>query len=428
MQVKSEYQSPTRLKLQITAGDDQLKSAKQEAMAKIARSGVRVAGFRPGKAPASLIERQIDPEVLAKEFLDVAVNKLYVAAVSQAKVRPVEQPEVEVSKFVSFTTLEIKVDVEVIGQIKLPDYKNLNVKREAVKVTAEDISKVLSQLQIREADKKPVTRPAKIGDEVMMDFEGVDAFNKQPINGGSGKDYPIILGSGEFIPGFEPELVGIKPGENRTFTLTFPKDYGIAALQDRQVTFEVKAVKVQELKQPKLDDVFAAKVGPFKNLGELKSDIKKQLAAEKAQAAQNAFEQVLIDKVSAGTKIAIPDILINEQLDQTEATERQNLTYRGQTWQEHLAAEGVTAAQHRDRHRGQAEGQVKAGLALSAIAEAEGLDISPEELDIRIKSLKSQYSDPTMRAELDKPANRREILGRLLTEKTLAKLVEFSAK
>ncbi|MGH7237084.1 MAG: trigger factor, partial [Candidatus Saccharimonadales bacterium] len=220
MQVKSEYQSPTRLKLQITAGHDQLKSAKQEAMAAIARTGVKVAGFRPGKAPASLIEKQIDPEVLAKEFLDVAVNKLYVAAVTQAKVRPVEQPEVDVSKFVPFTTLEIKVEVEVIGQIKLPDYKNLNVQREAVKVTAEDISKVLAQLQIREADKKPVVRPAKNGDEVMMDFEGVDAFNKQTINGGSGKEYPIILGSGEFIPGFEPELVGIKAGENRTFTLT----------------------------------------------------------------------------------------------------------------------------------------------------------------------------------------------------------------
>ncbi|MGH7195908.1 MAG: trigger factor [Candidatus Saccharimonadales bacterium] len=426
MQVTTENLSPTKFKLAITGDGEQLLAAKQQALQNLA-SSVNIAGFRAGKAPLNLVEKNADPEGLNREFLDAAVNNLYVAAITGEKLRPVEQPQVEVSKFVPFSALEIKVEVEALAQIKVPDYKNLNLQREAVKVLAEDISKVLAQLQVREADKKSVSRPAKNGDQVIIDFEGKDALSKQPINGGSAQDYPLMLGSKDFIPGFEPELVGAKASEDRTFTLTFPKDYGVASLQNKQITFEVKLKKVQELKQPKLDDAFAAKVGPFKNLAELKADIKKQLQAEQAKAVQQKFEEAIIDKLAAGTKITIPEALIKEQLEQNEATERQNLSYRGQTWQEHLTAENLSEAQHRAQHRPEAETQVKGGLALSAVAEAEGLDITNDELEARIKLLKGQYSDASMQAELDKPENRREIFGRLLTEKTIAKLTEFNS-
>jgi trigger factor len=185
---------------------------------------------------------------------------------------------------------------------------------------------------------------------------------------------------------------------------------------------------VQELKEPKIDDDFAKHAGPFKTLAELKADIKKQLTAERERENRRNYENELIQKIVEGSKLEIPLTLVDDQLQRLEDEEKRNLVYRGQTWQEHLAEEGVTEEQHRDRHRPDAELRVKAGLVLSEIAEREQLSVQPEELEIRIQMLKGQYKDPSMQAELDKTENQQEIASQLLTEKTIAKLVEFSSK
>src|SRR5690606_2381802 len=143
------------------------------------------------------------------------------------------------------------------------------------------VEEVLDRLAVRDADKAEVQRAAKDGDEVWIDFKGVDAKTKEPVAGADGKDYPLALGSNTFIPGFEPELIGLKAGDEKTFPITFPKDYGVKALQSKKVEFTVTVKKVTEIQKPKLDDTFAAKVGPFKSIDDLKTDIKKQLTAER---------------------------------------------------------------------------------------------------------------------------------------------------
>ena len=427
MQVQRTQSNPTTIKLTVTAYQAELDATKQAVLASLAKDA-KVPGFRPGKAPASMLEKQLDPALLQSEFLDQAVNSLYVDAAQQEKVRPVAQPKVEITKFVPFTTLEFTAEVEAVGDIKLPNYKLIKLQPQKAQATAKDVNEVLDNLRQRAAAKKDVQRAAKSGDEAVIDFEGSDAKTKEPIEGADGKEYPLTLGSNSFIPGFEDQVIGLKPGGKKTFNLKFPKDYGAASLQGREVTFAVTVQKVREQAPPTLDDAFAKTVGPFKTVAELKADIKKQLTAEKQREADRLFDNELLEKIAAKTTVAIPASLIEDEMDRMEDEEKRNLTYRGQTWQEHLDAEGLTAEAHREKQREGAELRVKAGLVLGAISDKENITVTPEELEIRIQLLKGQYPDPAMQAELDKPEGRRDIRGRLLTEKTLDKLRGYATK
>jgi trigger factor len=202
----------------------------------------------------------------------------------------------------------------------------------------------------------------------------------------------------------------------------------VAALQNKKVTFTVKVHKIHELKEPAVDDAFAAQASPFKTLNELKDDIKKQLAVEKQREADQLHQNQLLEEIANGSKVAIPKLLVDGQIERAEQEERQNLAYRGQTWEEHLKEEGVSAEEHRERNRASAKQTVKISLLLSEIAERENVRVTPEELEIRLQLLKGQYTDPAMRAELDKTENQSDITNRLVTEKVIGLLTGYATK
>src|SRR5688572_20464565 len=285
--------SDTKVQLTLKAEADTLATHKEHALRALAKD-VKIQGFRPGKAPLNLVEKQLNPGLLQNEFIQRVINDLYGKALTEHDLRPVAEPNVNITKFVPFDILEAEVEVEVIGKVTLPDYKKVKIAREKATVTAKEIDEVIQQLKTREAEKKDVDRAAKNGDQAWIDFKGVDAKTNEAIPGADGKDYPLALGSDTFIPGFEKNLIGAKPGEERTFTLTFPKTYGVKALQNRKVTFTVTVKKVQEVAEPKLDDAFAAKVGPFKTVAELKEDIKKELTMRKESDADQKHTDELI--------------------------------------------------------------------------------------------------------------------------------------
>jgi len=427
MQVTHKNISPTKIELTVVSDAAKLESIKQHVLKDLSRD-VNMAGFRKGHAPLHLVEKNVDQSVLQTRFLDHAINDLYFEAASEQKIRPVAQPQVNVTKFVPFTTLEFTATVEVIGKVTLPDYKKVKATKKVEATTDKDVTAVLDDLRRRDADKKDVERASKDGDEVVINFSGVDAKTKQPIEGATANDYPLTIGSNTFIPGFEPELVGLKPGAEKTFDITFPADYGSTELQNKKVTFTIKVNIVREVVLPKLDDEFAAKVGPFKTVAELKADIKKQIEAEKENQAQRAYENDLLAEIAEKAKADIPDALIEDEIERMELEEKRNLIYRGQTWQEHLEAEGKTEKQHHDGLREDAAARVKTGLVLGEVAEAEKITVTDAELDERIAVLKKQYTDKQMQSELDKPENRRELKSRLLTEKTMAILVGYNTK
>lgn len=424
MQIKRTNSSETETKLTIVASEQELAGLKQHVLGHF-RGRVKIAGFREGKAPLELIEKNVDPSLLQTEFLEDAVNQLYSQAIQDEKLRPVANPEINITKFVPFTTLEFDATITIMGEVKLPDYTKIKKQKPEVKVTADDVKDVLKNLAGRAADKKDVERAAKLTDQVWIDFAGKDAKGKA-VDGAEGKDYPLVLGSGNFIPGFEDNLVGLKAKDEKTFDVTFPADYHAKELAKKKVSFTVTVNKVQEVVEPKLDDAFAATVGPFETLQQLKDDIKKQLQAERQNESDRQFESELVGEIAEKTKVALPKALVEEQIDKIEAQEKQSLMYRGQTWEEHLKEEGVTAEEHREQKRAEAEKSIRASLMLAEVAEKEKLDFTTEEVVGRIEALKQQYNDPQMQAELDKPENQRDIASRILTEKTVAKLVEYA--
>lgn len=427
MQIKREQLTTTKIKLSIEADKASLERVKT-AVLKHLSNNVKVPGFRPGKAPTNLVEKQVDQAVLQSEFLDHAVNDLYVGAIDRERLRPVAQPQITVTKFVPFTTVEFTAEVDVIGDIKLPDYNKIKLTAKKVTADAKEVSEVLDNLRQRAATKNPVTKAAKLGDEAVIDFKGTDAKTGDSIPGADGADYPLVLGSKSFIPGFEEEVVGLKAGDSKTFLITFPSDYGTKDLQSRKVNFEITVKEVNELTQPKLDDAFAASIGPFKSLAELKADVKKQLSADKQREADRAYDNELLEKIASKAVVDIPVAIVDEEIDRIEEEEKRSVVYRGQTWQEHLDAEGISAEEHRERQRTGAELRVKAGLILGEIAHAEKLQVTPEELEIRLMLLKGQYQDPAMLAELEKPESRRDIQNRMMTEKTLDYLRSIATK
>jgi trigger factor len=421
MQITRENLSPTSTKLTIVADQSAIDQVKDIVLSRLSKD-IKLPGFRPGKAPTELVEKQVDQSVLQSEFLNEAMNLMYDQAIRSENVRVVAQPEINITKFVPFTTLEFTAEVESVGDIKLTDYKKIKMIPEKVEVNAKEVNDVIDNLRERASERKEVEREAKDGDEIVIDFKGVDAKTKELIEGAEGNAYPLVLGSKAFIPGFEDELVGLKAGDKKSFNITFPEDYGAASLQSRKVTFDVEVHKVEELVKPKADDEFAGKVGPFKTIAELKTDIKKQLKQEKENQAKQKFDNDLLQKIADLSEVPLPSSLVEDEVVRLEEDEKRSIAYRGQTWQEHLDEEGVTEEQHKERQRPVAETRIKVGLLLGEIAEKEGISVNENELELKLEQLKKQYTDPTMQEELDKPENRRDIYSRLMIEKTIDRL------
>lgn len=426
MQIKVSNPNPTSTIISVIPSPHELNNIKAHVVGHF-KDKVKVPGFRAGKVPVNILEKHIEPAVLQNEFLEEAIEQLYSQAVRNEKIRPVDRPEISIKKFVPYTTLEFEAIVPVVGVTKFADYKKVKLVKPIVKLTADDISDVIKSLQERMADKKDVDRAAKSGNQVYIDFKGTDSKGA-PVNGAEGKDYPLLLGSNSFIPGFEDNLIGLKANEDKKFTLKFPTDYQVGALAGKNVTFEVSVTKVQELVSPKLDDEFASKVGPFKTLTELKADIKKQVGLERQQQTDRKYESDLVRKIASKCELDIPKVLIDSQIEFIENEERQNLVYRGQTWEEHLKLEGVDEAGHKEQKRPEATERVKISLILAEIADRENLDVTKIELEERLSQLKTQYKDPKMLSELDKPQAKSDIASRILTEKTLERLVNYATK
>lgn len=426
MQIVRHDDSETNIKLTITATPQELKAAKQTALTKLSPQ-VKLSGFRPGHAPAELVEKQLDQSQLQTEVINEALNLLYPEAVKKENLRPVNQPKIAITKFVPYTQLEFTAEIEIVGKINLPNYKGLKITKKDAKVGAKDVEEVLTRLQNQMAEYKEEDRASKKGDRVWIDFAGKDQKG-QEVKGASGKEYPLMLGSDTFIPGFEDNLIGLKKGDKKEFTITFPKDYGVKALQGKKVTFSVDIKKVESATLPKVDADFAKKVGNFTSVDDLKSDIKKQVQKERESQAERDFQDQLIKRIVEKTKMALPQSMLDEQAEVVDREFKQNLVYRGQTFNEYLETNGLSEDDYRAKElMPAATERLKAGLVLSEIADREKVTITPEELEIRMQVLKGQYqSDKAMQDSLEKPEARRDVAARLLTEKTINKLVDLN--
>ena len=420
--------SDTNVYLTITLGADELNAAEQVALTKMARD-LKVPGFRKGKVPISVAAKHVNPMALQEQVLDNALSKAVAEAFMNEKLQALERPSVEVKKFVPNQEVEFTAEATVVPPVKLGDYKKLKAKPQAVKVEAKDVDEIIERMQQNFVDKTEVERAAREGDEVIIDFVGKK--DGVAFDGGSAKDFALKLGGGQFIPGFEEGVVGHKVGETFDLDLEFPKDYHAENLAGAKVVFSVTLHKVNELKLPELNDEFAAKCGPFTDIKELKADIKREITAQKEREAKEKLKDELVAELADSSKVALPELLIDDQLRSIEQDLMQNLSYRGLTTDSYLKAQGFKdkADWQKKEARPAAEKRVKAGLVLAELSKELGVEVSREELDAQISTFKQQYGkDAKLAARFDDPNVHRDIANRMITDKTIDKLVELNSK
>lgn len=420
--------SDTNVCLTITLGADELNAAEQVALTKMARD-LKVPGFRKGKVPVSVAAKHVNPMALQEQVLDNALSKAVAEAFMNEKLQALERPSVEVKKFVPNQEVEFTAEATVVPPVKLGDYKKLKAKPQAVKVEAKDVDEIIERMQQNFVDKTEVKRAAKDGDEAIIDFVGKK--DGVAFDGGSAKDFALKLGGGQFISGFEEGVVGHKAGETFDLDLEFPKDYHAKNLAGAKVVFSVTLHKVNELKLPELNDEFAAKCGPFTDIKELKADIKREITAQKEREAKEKLKDELVAELADNSKVALPELLIDDQLRSIEQDLMQNLSYRGLTMDSYLKTQGFKdkADWQKKEARPAAEKRVKAGLVLAELSKELGVEVSREELDAQISTFKQQYGkDAKLAARFDDPNVHRDIANRMITDKTIDKLVELNSK
>ena len=419
--------SDTKVQLKISLGVDELKAAEQVALTKLARE-LKVPGFRKGKVPLSVAEKHVNPNALQEQVLENALSKAVAEAFMTEKLQALERPSVEVKKFVPGAELEFTAEAEVVPPVKLGNYKKLKAKKQVVKVDAKDVDEIIERMRENFVEKTEVKREAKDGDEAVIDFTGKK--DGVAFDGGSAKEYGLKLGAGQFIPGFEEGVVGHKAGDEFDLDLAFPKDYHAKDLAGQKVVFTVKLHKVNELKLPEANDEFAAKCGPFTSADELRADIEREITTQKEREATEQLKDELVSELADGSKVALPELLVGDQIRSIEQDLTQNLMYRGMNFDSYLSAQKFADRDDwlKKEARPAAEKRVKAGLVLAELSKELKVDVSHDEVSAQIDLMKQQYGkDAKMAAQFDNPEVHRNIANRLITDKTVEKLVEINS-
>ena len=427
MKTTVTHESDTRVKVVITADHAELAAAEQVALKRLAKTA-KVNGFRTGHVPLEIVKKHADANALAQETLDAALNRAVAEAFLSNDLQVLARPEVEIKKYVPGELLEFTAEADVLPEVKLGDYKKLKVKKAAVNVDKKEIDEVIERIQKGLSEKKEVKRAAKIGDETVIDFVGKK--DGEAFHGGTGKDYPLVLGSNSFIPGFEDALVGLKAGDTKDVKLAFPKDYHVKDLAGQDVVFEVTVKKVNSVKLPALDDKFAAKAGPFTSMEDLRSDIKAEITAQAERRAKDDLKDELVKQLVAKSMVSVPSVLRDDQIRSLEQDLRQNLMYRGRTLEQYFKEKGYTDrdAWVKAEANDAADARIKAGLVLAQLSKELKIEATADELAAHINTYKQQYANNSeMAKHFDKPEAQREVANRLITEKTVDKLVELNS-
>lgn len=426
MKTSVKHLSDTKVELTITLGKEELKAAEQVALTKLAKS-VKAPGFRKGKVPASVAVKHVDPEMLAQQTLEDAMSKAVAESYMNEGIQALERPAVEIKKYVPGSDVEFTAEAEVLPKVTLGDYKKLKADKKKVSVTAKEVDEIIDRMRAGFSEKKDVTRAAKDGDEVTIDFIGKK--DDVAFDGGTAEGYDLVLGSNSFIPGFEEGIVGKKPGETFDLKLKFPDTYHVADLKGADVVFTTTLKAIKEVVLPEVNDEFATKAGPFKTVAELKDDIKRELTQQKEREAAENMKDDLVKQLVDVSKAPVPDILRKDQAESIERDMTQNLMYQGLTLDQYLENKGFESKEKwlEGEVNDAAEKRVQAGLVLAELSKVEKIEATNKELDDHVELYKKQYANnPQMVAQFDTPDARRDIANRLLTEKTVERLVELN--
>ena len=389
MSVQVEKLEKNMAKLTVEVSAEEVEKAIQTAYQK-AKKSINIPGFRKGKAPRQLIEKMYGKEIFYNDAIDAMLPAAYAKAVDECEEEITSRPEIDVVQIESGKPFIFTATVAVKPEVTLGEYKGIQVEKAPIEVLDEEIEAEITKE--RENNARTITvedRAVENGDMVSLDFEGfVDGV---AFEGGKGENYDLTIGSGAFIPGFEDQLVGAKIGEDLEVNVTFPEEYGAAELAGKAAVFKCKVngIKVKEL--PEVDDEFAQEVSEFDTLDEYKADIKARLLKDKEEDAKRVKEDAVIEKIIEGAQMEIPDAMVDYQTEQMMEDFAQRMQSQGLSLQQYFQFTGMTAEQYKEQMRPRALKNIQSRLVLEAVAKAENIEVSEEDLDAEMAKMAEMY-------------------------------------
>lgn len=389
MSVQVEKLEKNMAKLTIEVSAAEFEKALEDAFLKN-KNKISVPGFRKGKVPRQMVEKMYGPEIFYEDAANALIPDAYSKALDECEEDIVSSPEIDVTQIEKGKSFIFTATVALKPEVKLGKYKGVKVEAAEVTVTDEEVDAKIEKERENNARTIEVTdRPVKDGDMTILDFEGfVDGV---AFDGGKGENYPLTIGSGAFIPGFEEQLVGAEIGKEVEVNVTFPEDYQAEELKGKAAVFKCTIKEIKEKELPALDDEFASEVSEFDTLEEYKKDVKETLTIEKEKAAREAKEAAVIDAIIADSDMDIPEAMVTTQQKQMIDEFAQRMQMQGLSMEQYFQFTGATLDKMMEQVKPQAETRIKSRLVLEAVAAKEGIEATEEDYEEEIKTMAEVY-------------------------------------
>ena len=390
MKVTAENGENQQVTLTIEVEAAEVTRAVNKAAKRLANR-VNIPGFRKGKAPRIIVERHVGTDALMQEAFDLIAPQAFDNALKEQKIEPVTRPNIDIVTLEDGKDLVFKATVTPRPEVKLGDYKGLKVEKQVAEVKDEDVEKQIKNFQDRQGKMVDAPEGAAVenGDFRTLNFEGF--VDGTPFEGGKGEDYPLQIGSGSFIPGFEDQLVGAKIGEEKEVNVTFPEEYHSKDLAGKAAMFKctIKSIKRKEL--PEINDELAKKVSKFDTLDELKADIRKNLEENAERKAENDQKSAAIEQATNNIQVDIPAVMIDNRVTAMIQEMAMRLEQQGMKLEQYLQYAGTDIAKIREDYRETAEKNVKTDLMLEEVAKAEDIKVEAKDLDAEVAAMAAAY-------------------------------------
>ena len=389
MSVQVEKLEKNMAKLTIEVSAAEFEKALEDAFLKN-KNKISVPGFRKGKVPRQMVDKMTGPEIFYEDAANALIPDAYSKALDECEEDIVSSPEIDVTQIEKGKSFIFTATVALKPEVKLGKYKGVKVEAAEVTVTDEEVDAKIEKERENNARTIEVTdRPVKDGDMTVLDFEGfVDGV---AFDGGKGENYPLTIGSGAFIPGFEEQLVGAEIGKEVEVNVTFPEDYQAEELKGKAAVFKCTIKEIKEKELPALDDEFASEVSEFDTLEEYKKDVKETLTIEKEKAAREAKEAAVIDAIIADSDMDIPEAMVTTQQKQMIDEFAQRMQMQGLSMEQYFQFTGATLDKMMEQVKPQAETRIKSRLVLEAVAAKEGIEATEEDYEEEIKTMAEVY-------------------------------------
>lgn len=389
MSTKWEKQEGNEGVLTFEVSAEEFKKAIDEAFKKVVKN-INEPGFRKGKMPRQMFNKKYGEEALYQDAIDIVLPEAYTKALDESGIEPVDRPEIDIESIEKGEPVVFTAKVTVKPEVKLGEYKGLEVSKLDETVTEEEINEQLSNHQARLAEMSVKEDEIVEGDTATIDFEGF--VGEEAFEGGKGEDYDLEIGSNTFIPGFEEQLIGSKTGDSKDVVVTFPEEYHAAELAGKEATFKVTVKEVKGKVLPELNDDFAKEVDEnVEGLDALRTKLTEQTTEEKKQTAAQALRDDLVEKAAANAEVDIPEAMVTSEVDRMLQEFGQRLSQQGMNLDLYYQFSGQDEDALRAQMKEDAESRVRVSLTLEAIAAAEGIEVTEEDINAELEKMTAQF-------------------------------------